>query len=166
MKTEMNGPMAAVLLFAATCTGCAFSNHDFDAMPRAGADGRGQELAQALGNVREAGSDRELYDVDMIPLARTHLNVVEEEVGGKRPAGLKETEVHAYLPLFSFVDADVRHYDQEHHLYESSRHRSYLWGLFQTNRERIDTPHGRREQTERTLLWFFRWTSSPEFRED
>lgn len=164
MLTAVSGIVAPLTLILATCTGCAFSNHEFDTLPAVGPGNRGIHLAEALGAEHETGKHRDLYDVGIIPLLRTRLNHFEVEDDKDLPAGYVETEFRSYLPLFSFVDADVRHYDSDRRLYESHSHRSYLWGLFQTHGERVDTERGLREQRERTLFWLLRWKSSPDYR--
>lgn len=145
---------------------CAFSNYDFDELAPTGGDSRGERLAAALAAERAPGEHRDLYDVRVIPLAHTSLKILTDESDEELPAGHVEMDLDAYLPFFGFVDASVRHYDGDHRLYERNDHNSYAWGLFQTHREQVATIHGLREQTERTILWIFDWTSAPRFVEE
>ncbi len=111
----------------------------------------------------EEGNQQDLYDIDVIPLARTHLHVFSEEDDESLPEGFVEADIDAYLPLFGIIDATVNRYDSDRRMYESHQFNSYLWGLFQTHREQVDTTVGLREKKTRRFLWFFVWRSSPKY---
>jgi len=155
--------LAGVLLAGGLSASCAFSNYDFESLGAARGDARGEGLAAALEVEIAEGEHRELYDVHYVPLAHASLTVFTEEKDDELPEGFVEMALDSYLPFFGFVDASVRRYDADRRLYERSDHDSYLWGLFQTHRDQIATRNGLREQTKRTLLWFFDWTSSPRY---
>ena len=142
---------------------CAATNYDFAALADESAPSRVNRLSQDLVLEQEDGKHDELYDIAMIPLARTHLNVFTESDDKGIPDGFLEADVNAYLPLFSFVNAKIRRYDTDRRMYESHRYKSYLWGLFQVHREQIDTTVGLRKKKRLRFLWFFDWTSSPKY---
>lgn len=154
---------AELILVAATCAGCVASNYDFDALSEVRGHSRGARLSEDLVLEKEDGGHEDLFDLDMIPLARTHLNVFSEADDEGIPDGFVEADFDAYLPLFGFVDATVNRYDSDRRLYERHEFNSYLWGLFQTHREEVDTKVGLREKKMRRFLWVFSWRSSPRY---
>lgn len=154
---------ALLVLLAATGVGCATSNHDFETLSRAGAERRAAQLSDVLDRKQALGEDKELYDVSVIPFARTRLNVFAASDDEDVPDGFVEADIDAYLPLFGFVDVTVRRYDTDRRMYESHEYDSYLWGLFQTYREQVDTEYGLRERQHRRLLWLFGWSSAPKY---
>ena len=82
---------AELVLIAATCAGCATSNYNFDALSEVGSHSRGARLSEDLGLEMEGGDQQELYDIDVIPLARTHLHVFED----RRSKGVRASrQVH------------------------------------------------------------------------
>ena len=72
---------------------------------------RASHLADDLALEKKASKDQDLYDVGMIPFARTRLSVFAESDEEGIPDGFVETDIHAYLPLFGFVDGTVSRYD-------------------------------------------------------
>ena len=151
------------ILITASCAACATSNYDFEALSEVSDHSRAARLSEDLALEMDEGGDRELYDLDVIPLTRTHLKVFAESGGEGTPDGFVETEIAAYLPLFGFVDATVDRYDSDRKRYEHHEFNSYLWGMFLTHRDQVDTRVGTREQKTRRLLWIFDWTSSPAY---
>ncbi|MEL6431638.1 MAG: hypothetical protein AAFP22_07980 [Planctomycetota bacterium] len=155
---------AAITLLAANGAGCAFSNFDFAEISSLRGDARGARLAESLASEQEEKSDEEaLYDVAMVPLARTRISVYSESDDNRVPEGHVEFDATAYLPFFGFVDATMTRYDERDECYERHEYDSYLWGLFSVHREEIDTQVGVRKQTKRTFLWLFDWSSSPKY---
>ena len=155
--------MAELVLTAAICAGCAASNYDFEVLSELGGDSRGARLSEDLVLEGGDGNSRGLYDMDVIPLAHTHLNVFSEADEEGIPDGFVEADIDAYLPLFGFVDATIKRYDSDRQLYEHHEFNSYLWGLFQRHREQLDTKVGLREKEMRRFLWIFGWRSSPKY---
>jgi len=153
---------AGFALVAALLAGCATSNYDFDALSEAGARPRVAQLSDDLAEETAGGEDRALYDVSMIPLVRTHLNVFAEDEGAEASPGFVAAKVDAFLPLFGFVDATVDRYDDARRRYEHHEYSSYLWGLVQTHREQVDSAVGPLETITRRFLWIFSWSSSPD----
>ncbi len=152
---------ACWLLVASTVPGCALSNYDFDAMTEVADTARVTQLYEGLAAEGESG---ELYDIGVIPLARTHLTVFAESDDEDAPEGFVETEIDAYLPFFGFVDASVTRYDRDCKRYEHQEWDSFFWGLFQSHREQFDTRAGLREERTLRFLWLFDWRSSPTYR--
>ncbi len=154
---------AELILVTATCFGCATSNYDFDVLTDLKGHARGARLTDDLLHEQEGEKHEELYDVSVIPLARTQLNVFAESDDEGFPDGFVEADIDAYLPLFGFVDATINRYDSDRRMYERHDFNSYLWGLFQTHKEQIDTNAGLREKRMRRFLWIFDWRSSPKY---
>ncbi len=139
------------------------SNYDFDALSETSGHARADHLSQALVLEKEKGQDEELYDINIVPLVRSHVNVFDEADEEGIPDGFVEMDIDAYLPLFGFVDATVERSDSDRKVYERHDYNSYLWGLFQAHREQVDTKVGLRERKMRRLLWILRWESSPHY---
>ena len=156
---------AVLLLAVAALSACATSNYDFDELSGVSGHARATHLGEALVQETERGRGGELYDMSMVPLARTHLNLFAEADEEGIPSGFVEADIDAYLPLFGFVDASVTRYDSDLELYEDHEFDSYLWGLFQSHRERVVTNLGLRETRTRRFLWLFSWRSSPSYLE-
>lgn len=155
--------LGALILITVACAGCVTSNYDFAALSEVGGHARGARLWQALVLEQEDGHHEELYDIDMIPLVRTHLNVFAESDDEGLPPGFVEADIDAWLPLFGIVDGTVDRYDSDRQRFEHHEFSSWLWGLFQTHREQVDTTVGLREQNVLRLLWLFDWESTPEY---
>lgn len=162
-STSVTRSIVALALTGALCAGCAASNYDFHELSSIDGPARGARLSEDLLREQRDGTHDELYDIDVLPLARTHLSVFAESDDEGVPDGYVEADIDAYLPLFGIVDATVNRYDDERSLYEHHEFKSYLWGLFQTHREQVDTKHGLREKKMRRLLWLFGWRSSPKY---
>lgn len=139
------------------------SNYDFSALSKVRGESRVARLSEDLKLEKEGGRDRDLYNIDMIPLARTRLKVFSEADDEGIPDGFVEADIDAYLPLFGFVDGTVTRYDRDRRMYEHHEFTSYLWGLFQLHREQVDTMVGLREKKTGRLLWVFGWRSSPKY---
>ncbi|MFT4646817.1 MAG: hypothetical protein ACI9X4_000020 [Glaciecola sp.] len=144
-------------------TGCAASNYNFDELSEESGLSRAELLGEAFAQEAESGESGNLYEMKMIPLLHTHLNVFAQTDEEGIPKGFVEADFDAYFPFFGFIDATVNRYDTDHKLYEGHKFDSYLWGLFQTHREQITTPVGVREKRSRRLLWLFSWRTSPEY---
>jgi hypothetical protein len=155
--------IAGAFLVAATCAGCATSNYDFDALSDASDDSRVERLSRDWDVENEGGKDDGLYDISVLPLAHTSLNVFAESDEEGIPEGFVEADIDAYLPLFGILDVCIKRYDNDRRMYEQQDYNSYLWGLFQTHRELIDTEVGLREKKRGRFLWFFGWSSSPKY---
>ena len=162
-RGSLLGRVLGVLLAGTVWTGCAASNYDFDALNELRATPRGSHLTRGLEREREEGEAQELFALDVVPLARTRLNVFAASKDEGIPAGYVEADVDAYLPLFGIVDATIQRYDEDSRWYERHDVRSYLWGLWQSHKEQIDTQNGVRERTKRRFLWFFGWSSRPRY---
>lgn len=150
-------------LIAAALASCASSNYDFGVHSDVGLHSRASDLAEDLALERQVGSEEELYDVSVVPLAHSHLSVFAEVTDPDEPPGYVEADIDAYLPLFGIVDATVSRYSPDHRVYEHHEYDSYFWGLFQTHRELIDTQVGLREKRSKRLLWLLSWHSEPEY---
>ena len=155
--------VAAAFLLVVVHSGCATSNYDFDALSELGDQPRVARLSEAWLLESDGESAEGLYDVDVIPLAHTSLNVFAKADDEGIPEGFVEADIDAYLPFFGFLDLSIKRYDSAHRMYEQQEYNSYLWGLFQTQRELIDTSVGTREVKRRRFLWFFGWKSSPKY---
>lgn len=154
---------AMLLLLAVTSGGCATRNYDFDAMSGVDGSARAIRLTKDLALEIAEGDHEELYDVKMIPLAHTHLNVFSESTDQGIEEGYVEADIDAYLPLFSIINAKITRYDGDRRLAEHHEFHSFLWGLYSSHLERVDTRLGMRETKERRFLWFFGWDSTPEY---
>lgn len=157
---------ARATLAAGLCllaVGCATSNYNFDALSDASELSRVERMGEALAEREANGQTEDLHEVSMTPLLHTHLNVFGRSDDDGIPKGFVEADVNAYLPLFGVVDMKVNRYDDDLNEYESHNYDSYLWGLFQTHKERITTPVGLREEKTRRFLWFFVWRSAPKY---
>ncbi len=147
-----------LLLLATACAGCAASNYNFDALSEVTGLARGKILAEGL-DERATDEERALYDLDVIPLTRTRLNVFGDSGDDGVPGGFVEADVAAYLPLFGIIDATVKRYDSELQLCEHHDFNSFLWGLLQAHREQVETTVGVRETNVLRFLWILPWTS-------
>lgn len=154
---------AGTLLLAATYSGCATSNYDFDALADVSGQSRVARMSEDWLLKNNGKEDKGLYDIHVIPLAHTRLSVFAEADDEGIPEGFVEADIDAYLPLFGFLDVMIRRYDSDRRMYEQQEYSSYCWGLFQTHRELIDTAVGMREEKRRRFLWFFGWKSSPKY---
>lgn len=143
--------------------GCAASNYNFEELSEVRGPARAEHLRDASALEQERGEGGELYDIEVTPLLHSHLKVFAPNDDEDVPQGFIETDIAAYLPLFGFVDATIRRYDEDYQMYEHNEYDSYLWGLFQTHREQIATLEGLRERSSHRFLWLFSWRSSPEY---
>ena len=152
-----------ICLITFAATGCA-SNYDFEA--RRGQDARldGARILQDFERGQQAGEEG-LYDFVWAPLLHTHVRVVEKAEEEEAPEGYVVADIDAFLPFFGFVCLSVDRYDEEQEPLESHEFRSRFWGLCTRHTERVTTAHGIRERTERSLLWFIRWSTSPKYRD-
>lgn len=155
--------LASFLLFAASFGSCSTANYDFDGLSELHGSPRAERLTSDLLQERQGGEHQDLYDVKMIPLVHTRLNVFTEESDEDSPGGYVEADIEAYLPLFGIVNAAVTRYDDERNMSEHHEFDSYLWGMFQSHREKVDTRLGLRETKGRRFLWFFGWRSPSEY---
>lgn len=155
--------VAGIFLLAVTHSGCATSNYDFDALSELGDQSQVSRLSEDWLLESNGRSGKALYDVDVIPLAHTSLNVFAKAEDEGIPEGFVEADIDAYLPFFGFLDLSIKRYDSTLKMYEQQEYNSYFWGLFQTHRESIDTAVGIREVKRRRFLWFFGWKSSPKY---
>ena len=163
--TDFRRKLAACLLVTVLGTGCMASNYDFGGISKLSGRSRVERLAGELQRESQSREERDLYDIQVIPLAHTSLNVFSESTDEKFPEGFVEADVDAYLPLFGVVDAEVSRYASDRELIERHKFKSYLWGLVQAYREQVNTSLGLRERTVRRFLWLFRWHSSPKYTE-
>lgn len=155
--------LAVFLLFLATLGGCSTSNYAFDAVSETSGPLRAKRLIDDLSQEQKEGEDQELYDFEMFPLVYTHLKVFAESDDKGISEGFVEADIDSYLPLFGIVDAAVTRYDSERRVSEHHEFHSYLWGIFQSHRELVDTRIGMRETRVRRFLWLLPWSSSTEY---
>ncbi len=157
---------SALLLMLVTIFGsCAAQNYNFDGIAAISGSPRVDRLVHDLGHQQGEKHPQDLFDLSMIPLAHTHLQVFSESSDEGISGSFVEANVDAYLPLFGVIQAKVTRYDSFRNLSEHHEYNSYLWGLFQSHREKVDTRLGMRESKERRFLWFFGWRSTPKYTE-
>ncbi|MGB0952980.1 MAG: hypothetical protein ACPG31_07130 [Planctomycetota bacterium] len=131
-----------LLVLVATTGGCAMHNYDFDALSDLDGSTRGARFKQDLEGAMGEGDHEELFDIKVFPLAHTHLSVFTEERDHGIEEGYLEAKIDAYLPLFGIVDASFTRYDDDGQISEHHEHYSFLWGLFSSHLERVDTRLG------------------------
>lgn len=156
----------AAIAAATALTGCSARNYDFtsptpsspsvstnsglESQPRAA------QLAADLDQLTGVHPDDEsLYDLKLLPLLHSELHVFAENDDADSPAAFIEADLASCLPLFAFVNGQVREYDANHQLLTEYAFDSSLWGMFRTHHETIMTPAGPEETTKETYFWLF-----------
>ena len=144
-------------------SGCAVDNFDFSKNRSEDGLVRAELLARELVQKKESGDENSLYDVSYFPLAHFDLHTFSEESDRGYPGGHVEADIEAYLPLASFLDMKITRYDENHKPYEKHEYDSYLWGLFATHKESIDTTRGLRKRSSFRLLWLLWFGGAPHY---
>ncbi|MEM1026962.1 MAG: hypothetical protein AAGJ38_02665 [Planctomycetota bacterium] len=110
--------------------------------------------------------DEALYDLKVVPLLHSELNVFAEadppeasapeaDNNTDTPAAYIEADLASCLPPFAFVNGEVREYNANHELVSEHRFESSLWGMFRTHRETLVTDAGPQHTTQHNYFWLF-----------
>ena len=165
MSHPSTKPLRFLLLLLPMLGACATSNYAFEDIATLKGESRAMRLTSDLDEGILSGDEDALYDLKVIPFAHSRLAVFQEteQDGQGNPDGFVEADIEAYLPLFGILDVEVTRYTEDNRMSEHHEYNSYLWGIFQTHRELVDTRLGMRESRKKRFLWFFGWTSTPEY---
>lgn len=153
--------LLGALLVSALVSGCA-SNYDFKAARGQAGELQITRLSEDLEKLPPS-DDSVLYDFTFLPLLHTNAQLCTTVEKENMPAGFAVVDLDAWLPLFGFVHVSIDRYDESQQLYESKEVDSYLWGLWKSEQEVVDTRHGLRQHTESSFLWIFQWEAGPTY---
>ncbi|WP_428387301.1 hypothetical protein [Mucisphaera sp.] len=157
---------AAAVLVAAGLAGCSDRNYDFTSAAVNSPSSSSHALADSVTRAAKLAGDLEqltavhpddesLYDLKVLPLLHSELHVFGEEADETSGAAYVEADIASCLPLFAFVNAEVRQYDADYRLLTEHRFDSSLWGMFRTHREILMLDAGPEETTKQTYFWIF-----------